>query len=222
MPERRASVGVGAEGGTSKKGGPFGSTARIARTRSGRASATSQPNGPEREWVSTTAGPIRSSRATRSSRVLSSISTLSVIDGSCEAKNWSKVGSPAWPEPGHCVCSLACGQRSYFSGAVNRCSVPARRATAPSRLAPRGSRRSGPGPAGPPRRPRSLGEEPLVPAGRPSGVPRKLVPVWPPPCTITTGTGLRGAGRDLELHEHLSGHRLVGASTETGGRRTKK
>ena len=94
MPQARTKVGVTAEGTTSKKGGPFGSIARIARTRSGRASATSQPNGPERECVSTIAGPMRSSSATRSSRLLSSIRTLFVIDVSCDAKNWSKMGSP--------------------------------------------------------------------------------------------------------------------------------
>ena len=47
--------------GCTAKGGPMGSTATIALTRSGRASAISQPAGPPRECVMRIAGPIRSS-----------------------------------------------------------------------------------------------------------------------------------------------------------------
>src|SRR5262245_24008444 len=44
-------------------GGPDGSIATIALTSAGRASAISQPNAPDCEWVSTIAGPILSRRA---------------------------------------------------------------------------------------------------------------------------------------------------------------
>lgn len=40
--------------------------------------------------------------------------------GMVDAKNWSKIGSPTLPLPGHCVCNDAWGQRLKRSGAVKR------------------------------------------------------------------------------------------------------
>ena len=55
----------------SRTGGPFGSTATMALTRSGRRSAIAQPKGPDCECVNTTAGPIRSSNATPAAELTS-------------------------------------------------------------------------------------------------------------------------------------------------------
>ena len=95
---------------TSWKGGPFGSTATSAFTRSGRSFPSFQPKTPDCECVRTTAGPILSSRATLAGRLISSVRAASATNSTCDAMNWSKSGFPGCMVPGHCVWSLTWGQ----------------------------------------------------------------------------------------------------------------
>ena len=60
----------------------------------------------------------------------------------------------------------------------------------------------------------ALAEEPLVPAGAAVGGAEEIGPGLAAAMHHHDGTGLGRTGRNLELHEHLSGHRLVGARRE--------
>src|SRR5215475_480735 len=87
----------------------------------GRWSAANSPYEPDCEWVISTIGPSLSINGTRASRLSAWVTSGFCTNGTCEAKNWSNVASPATPVPGHWVCRRACGHSEYFSEAVKRC-----------------------------------------------------------------------------------------------------
>ena len=66
-------------------GGPEGSIAMMPLTSFGRASAISQPNGPDCECVSTIAGPILSSSAAPASWLRFCVSSAEITVSTCVA-----------------------------------------------------------------------------------------------------------------------------------------
>ncbi len=96
--------------GRSMNGGPIGSTATTAFTSPGRASVTTQPNGPPAEWVSRIDGPIRSSSAAPQRCMCPWVAAKSPIEGPIPASIWSSAVPPAGGTAcGHWSCSDACG-----------------------------------------------------------------------------------------------------------------
>ena len=70
---------------SSRTGGPFGSTATIIFTRSGRLSATGQANAPDCEWIIRIDGPIFSISAMSAGGLISCCLAKLAIDTACAA-----------------------------------------------------------------------------------------------------------------------------------------
>ena len=90
-------------------GGPIGSSATIALTSDGRASAVTQPIGAPAEALMRIAGPILSSKAAPCSRSMAFAAAKSAGSQPAPAANWSTLGSSGSPLPGHWVWRWAVG-----------------------------------------------------------------------------------------------------------------